>query len=394
MKKDWKYILYLSLIVGLFATIRLLSPKQYDWSVTLSHEDKNPFGTYALNTLLSSLTKAHVKNTYKTVYELKDSLTAQETILIIATGFNAAKEDTEVLLEKINNGATAFISANYFSGALADSLGIATYDNLFKDKELFTREDTATLHLTNLHFDSTEVFPFLRDNIHNYFGQIDSVKALVAARNEIGQPVTVVIKHGKGNLILNSTPMVFTNIHLLSKKNHQFAAGLLSYLPTDKTIWRTEFYHVGRMEAGSPLRFILNNEPLRWAYYLALASLLVFMVFEAKRKQRIIPIIRPLANSTLEFVATIGNLYYQKGDHKNMAEKKISFFLEQVRTQFYLNTFDRDHRFIETLSKKSGHDHQETVALIQLIKTIGQKNKIGADELKELNLRIEKFWTK
>jgi hypothetical protein len=293
MSKDWKYILYLSLIIGVFVAIRLLSPKQYDWSITLSHEDKNPFGTFAFNSLLPDLVSSPVKNSYKTIYELKDSLTDQQTILIIATSFNPQKEDTEVLLEKVNSGATAFISANYFNGALADSLGIDNYDNLFKNKELFVNEDTATLHLTNARFDSTEMFSFRRDNIHNYFGRLDSVKSTVVARNEIGQPVSVVIHHGKGKLLLNCTPMVFTNIHFLSKENHKFAEGLLSYLP-EKEILRTEFYHVGRMEAGSPLRFILTNEPLSWAYYLALVSLLIFMFFEAKRKQRIIPIIRPL----------------------------------------------------------------------------------------------------
>jgi hypothetical protein len=30
----------------------------------------------------------------------------------------------------------------------------------------------------------------------------------------------------------------------------------------------TEYYHLGRMESTTPLRFILTNEPLRWGYYI------------------------------------------------------------------------------------------------------------------------------
>ena len=55
MNKDWKYILYLSIVIGVFVVVKLMSPKQYSWNVTLAHESKDPYGTYALNNLLPSL---------------------------------------------------------------------------------------------------------------------------------------------------------------------------------------------------------------------------------------------------------------------------------------------------------------------------------------------------
>ena len=71
MRKDWKYILYLALIIGIFVIAQMSRAKQYDWTITFSHEDKNPFGTKALNDLLE--TKGiNLKNSYKTLYELKD----------------------------------------------------------------------------------------------------------------------------------------------------------------------------------------------------------------------------------------------------------------------------------------------------------------------------------
>lgn len=392
MGKDWKYIIYLTLIVGVFVAIKLLSPKQYNWSITFSHEDKNPFGTYALNRLLPELTQNGLNNSYRTLYELKDSIKNQEIIFIVASRFNAQKPDVDVLLEKVTNGATAFISSNYFSGALADTLGLTTYDDLF-DNDTFIKEDTSALHLTYINSDTVTRFQYRRENIHNYFGRLDSVSSTVLARNDWNKPIAVKLNYGKGNLILNCTPLVFTNIHLLSKNNNEFASALLSYLPLEK-VWRTEFYHLGRMEAGSPLRFILNNEPLSWAYYIAIISLLVFMVVEAKRKQRIIPILPPLANSTLEFVGTIGNLYYQKRDHKNIAEKKITFFLEQVRNHYFINTFHRDENFVTTLAKKSGHSLTAVNGLVKLINEISTRQQITAEELKNLNQQLEKFWSK
>ena len=76
------------------------------------------------------------------------------------------------------------------------------------------------------------------------------------------------------------------------------------------------------------------------------------MVFEMKRKQRIIPVINPLANTTLEFVGTIGDLYYQSAEHKNIAEKRIHFLMDQIRAKYWINTDKLDEIFIQTLSPK------------------------------------------
>jgi hypothetical protein len=198
------------------------------------------------------------------------------------------------------------------------------------------------------------------------------------------------MKIGKGNLILNSTPLIFSNIYLLSSINHEFVSKTLSYLPKEDVTW-TEYYHLGRMEASTPLRFILTNEPLRWAYYITLISILLFMVFEMKRRQRIIPIIKPLSNTTLEFVSTIGNLYFQSAEHKNIAEKRIHFFMDQIRSKYWLNTAHLDDAFIQALTKKTGKQEDDVRGLINAMISIRSKEKISAEELIELNKRIEIF---
>jgi hypothetical protein len=219
------------------------------------------------------------------------------------------------------------------------------------------------------------------------------VKAAVLVKNDFYQPVTVRIKKGKGTIILNCTPIIFTNIYLLANQNHDFISSSLSYLPQGRTYW-TEFYHVGRMEAATPLRFILNNEPLRWAYYLSIISLLLFMIFEAKRKQRIIPVIRALPNTTMEFISTIGNLYYQRGDHKNIADKKIQFFFDYIHAHYFMATTQRDELFISTLSRKSGVGEETVKPLIDSINRIINSKNIEQKELESLNRLLEKFYEK
>src|SRR5690606_4234179 len=132
-------------------------------------------------------------------------------------------------------------------------------------------KDTAYLHFVNPSLDTSMYFYYRRDNIYNYFNRFDTTRTTVLARNDLGNPVSLLVKWGKGNIYLNSTPLAFTNIYLLSQDNHAFVAGSFSYLPVDDLQW-TEYYHLGRMESRTPLRFILTNEPLSWAYYLTIIS--------------------------------------------------------------------------------------------------------------------------
>lgn len=389
MKQDWKYILYITLAIAVYAIVQLSAPKQYDWRITFSHQDKNPYGAFALHELLPALF-TNVSHSYKTIYEVEDSLSPHGSIFIVATNFSADEEDTKVLFRHVHNGGSAFISAQHFWGSFADSLGVSTYDYLFQVGGLMGKEDTSIIRFANPRLDTTLEFSYRRDNVHNYFNSFDTTRTTVIAKNDYEYPVAIRIKYGKGNFILNSTPLALTNIYLLSEENHRFISDMLSYLPSDKVLW-TEYYQMGRMETSTPLRFILSSEPLRWAYYIAIAAILLFMAFEMKRRQRIIPVIKPLGNTTLEFVSTIGNLYYQNGDHKNIAEKKILFFLDQIRSRFWLNTNRLDDAFTTSLAKKSGKDQEEVRKIVDTINNIRSQPSISADELLDLNTKIESF---
>jgi hypothetical protein len=395
--KDWRYIAYVAGAIGLFLLVKLTSPKQYDWTVSLAHDDKNPFGALALYELLpTQFSKVDLKLSGQTFYEVKDSLVNNETVIILSSNFTGDKSDTDALLEYVAGGRTVFISAQYFWGHFSDTLNIATSDYFFSDATTITGQqdllrDTATLRFANHRLDSTVLYSYKRDNIHNYFESFDTTRTTVIAKNDHNKPVTIYVKWGKGNFILNSTPLVFSNIYLMSSAHTaEFAEKTFSYLPNKNIAW-TEFYQLGRNESRTPLRFILTNEPLRWAYYITLGSIMLFMIFEAKRKQRTIPILKPLANTTLEFVSTLGNLYYQKGNHKNIAEKKIQFLMEQIRTKYWLQTSRIDDVFLTTLSSKSGQPLEDVLHLFRTIKSIQSSPVVTAGQLMELNQKIEKF---
>lgn len=393
VRKDWKYILYLSSAILIYLALKLLSPRNLDWTITYHHNDKNPFGAYALDQLIDNLfPQQPVKQSYYTIYELLDTIQEPVNFLSISTEFAPGKEDAEVLLKNIEKGGAAFISAQYFYGDFADTLSLYTSDYFFNSdfNHLFDRNDTTRINFANPQLKGHRKYSFPRKNLHNYFDEVDTLRTQIVATNDLGLAVTVKVSWGKGYLYLNSTPLAFTNAYLLHKQNAEFASLSLSHLPNRTTYW-TEFYHLGRMEARTPLRFILTTEPLKWAYYITIFSILIFMIFEARRRQRIIPVVKPLTNTSLEFTQTIGNLYYQAADHKNIAEKRIAFFLEQLRSIHGINAHHVSDETLKTISRKTGNPEEDVQKLFLIIQTIQEKKQISETELKELNKRLDHF---
>ena len=96
-------------------------------------------------------------------------------------------------------------------------------------------------------------------------------------------------------------------------------------------------------EEGSPLRYLLANRPLRWALYLALATVVAFILFSARRHQRVIPVIKPPVNHMMNFVKRIGGIYYKRHDNVDLLIKKYVTFSNELRTKAMINVDDYDH---------------------------------------------------
>ena len=393
MKRENKYIAILSGFLVLFVVVQFFGPKPLDWTPTFLARDKNPFGAFVCHSLLVPFFngKKIVTNNL-TIYELQDSISSGESIISLSNRFDPDDEAAKTLLSKVDSGSFAFISAYTFTGKLADTLKLYTSDVYFSG--LATpgggTKDTTDLKLV-LPNTEKKGYYYRLENVSFFFSTLDSLnaRAFVVSTNAWGKPVTLRIPWGKGQFILNTTPLAFTNNYLLYENNYEYAEQTLSFLPATKTWW-TSYYQLGRLESETPLRFILTNEPLRWAYFIVVIGLMLFILFESKRKQRMIPIVLPLTNTTLEFVKTIGNMYLQAHDHKAIAEKMIAFFLDQVRSNYYLSLETGD-AFVEKVAKKSGNSLASAERLFALIKVIQSSTFISEQMLLELNEQMESF---
>lgn len=448
--KDKKIIILIVVIVLLlfglsFAKSR--APKPVDWSPTFINTKTDPYGTYITYQLLSNIfEKKNIKATRIPVYNnLKknvdeyylqdeesytqnaaedytlteneyyqeedlidddeysindiDTVIAEEydptawfhemenlsdttSYIFINSHFTIDKLSLEYLLEFVGLGNNVFISAETIDQQLLDTLNIKSDIQYFQTDTIYNMID----------------YPSKKYRFGNVTGQMkfntDSCKYSLRplAFNNKKDTVFIDINYGKGHIYLHALPTAFANVNMLQTEKYDFGFRCLSYLPPNSKIIWDEYLKQGAINEGSEFRAMLNNPPLRIALYIILGGLILFMIFRAKRTQRVIPVINPPVNSSLEFLDTISNLYYKKSDFNTIVAKRQAYFLDFIRKNYYLSTEVIDDNFINVLSAKSMMDKEKLNELFSLYQNMATLAFIPSDMFLKYNSLLEEFY--
>jgi hypothetical protein len=383
------YLIISAVIMVVYVVAQYYKPKPTDWTPTYVKEDKIPFGLYILYNEIGSLfPKTVVRSTQEPVYNTLKGINYQNSnYLLVAGSLDLDKEDYKELESYLRNGNDIFIATFELGQVLRGRLKIKT--NVVYG---ITETNSVPINFVNPDLRRPKPYIFDKGLGDQYFSSFDSSKVTVLGKNQKGQANFIRYSYGKGNLYLLPNPQLLTNYNLIRPDGADYAAKALSYLDVRPTLLWDERYVKGNMDDASLFRVIFKNEKLRWAYYTALISLLIFVLFEIKRRQRIIPIIEPLKNSSVDFVKVVGSVYYEQRDNTDISHKKISYFLEFIRTNYRLKTQELDREFAETLIAKTGLESVLIYSLIQLMDTIMRSKKVPDHQLISLNRSIEHFY--
>ena len=434
----------IALVVLLIVTTIVIDankPKPIDWNPTYRIHDKIPFGLYVFNQEIDKLLKkdtiTRITNSafeyfnydeyldsdyqYNSDEEIiVDTLTQPDTIqtdsvaieeeiyntthdsvtfneeeetyyaytgslLSISESYNIDDNSTEELLRFAASGNAVFIASKDFSKMLQDSLHFNTNSEMML-------KDSTQVWLANKNFKNTK-YTLNTGASNTFFQKIDTLKTTVLGyhKNNKKNVVNFVkIPYKKGFFYLNTQPAFFTNYHLLKNNHHTYVENVMSYLPSGQLYWlvKTPYDEA----SNSIMRYVLNQPALKWAWYLLLLGLIIFIIFNAKRKQRIVPILMPLPNTTVDFTKTIGNLYYQEGNHQNLIDKKIIYFLEKIRSEYHIDTTVLDEKFIEKLHQKTGKNIADITTVVRLINYQRKSyNQSIESDLIDINNAMEKI---
>lgn len=315
--------------------------------------------------------------------------------------FTPDKYDVEELLRFVQEGNTAFIAAYGFSDDLADTLRFGTGSML---TEAVAKDTTGQLTLKAVSLNSTPVINFVNPNLrrktdfvykekwasNNAFITFDTTKCVVLGKNEQGYANFIRMPFGKGQIFLHTIPDVFSNYNVSDSLTAPYAFRAFSYLPKQRTIW-DDYYKDGFTLGRDSRRVILADESLRTAYLIIAALLVLWIIFGARRRQRIIPIVKPLQNTTLEFVEVVGTLYYHQHNTADIMHKKITYFLESIRTRFYIRTQVFDDHFMMRVAALSGVSELQVRELFGEIGRLQHYMTVQDSDLKRLEQLMWEF---
>ncbi|MBL7828877.1 MAG: DUF4350 domain-containing protein [Saprospiraceae bacterium] len=362
-------IIFLVLLLGAaFYFLREQGNSKYNWMESswrkkdgYSEKSEQPYGTYIAHRLLKSYLpgKKLVDLEKNVADELpSESLSSGDNYIFIGEALFLDSLSTDRLLKFVAAGNTAFISSktipfdlmNYIYYTECEDAPWGDYGS-FQDSL-----SSLSLRTPALPDSTVEVFFAIQNQRHRYnFHYIaDEVFCDSLPQHPLGYIKGDWVNfaefpHGKGRFLLHTTPLAFSNFTLLRPETRPYAEGVWSHLSEGTIYWDAASRipeSVGRRRNGSwynrnleeehPLTYILKQKSLAWAWYLLAGTAGLWLLFRAKRRQRIIPVLKPNENSSYEFISTIAHLHFREKNYQSLSEQGMKLFLSHLRDRYGL----------------------------------------------------------
>lgn len=360
-------------------------------------KDKKAGGAYAAFKMLPQL---FIRNSVQVVtkpfartFDKDSELKFRNNVyILVADRLFTTESDIEAMLDYVSRGNELFIAVNTPDPLLEKHLKFVTVESnnmQLKKEGVVQRYADETIPM-----DTSFSYPGRVSG--SYFSAVDSNTTSILGYNYKNKPDFIRIAYRGGFIYLLLNPYTFTNYFLLHKQNVKALETQMSYLISDAgNVYWDDFYnnqHSAQSGDFSEWQVLMRYASMRWALWLSVILLLLYVVFESKRRQRIIPDKPAVNNTSLEFVDAIGQLYYQQHNNYNLAHKMIIHFMEYIRSSYYLNTNVLNDEFIASLARKSLVPEGDIRALLQMVHNIQLEENISDDDLKDFYNRIQQFY--
>lgn len=359
-------VVAIALIGAMFYFVYESSKAKFDWEESgwekKGYDEKSaqPYGTQIVHRLLERFFegKKLLDIRKEVARELAvDTSSIGDNYVFIGEAMYLDSIGTKQLLDFVAAGNTAFIS----SKSIPVDLMSAVYMNAceeapWNDYEM-QEDSTALLSLrTPTLPDSSTEFFYARQNkpqpyhwhyIEDYYF-CDSLSQYPLGYLNQEWVNFAAFPHGKGRFLLHTNPIAFTNFSLSRPETRPYVSGVFSHLSNGNIYWDAISRipeEVGRRRNGSsnrslaeehPLTYILKQPALAWAWYLIVAMAITWLIFRAKRRQRVIPVLPKNENSSYEFISTIAHLHFREKNYAGLSAQGMRHFLSQLRERYGL----------------------------------------------------------
>lgn len=423
------------LSVGILAVVALAyfvftnGKDKHDWTETYTQNERDPYDVYVISEMLKSY---FPKNKFKSLkYESEDRLPSDpdnvSSYVFIGNVPYYDSLEIEELLSFVANGNEAFIS----SVSLPRNLVVELYARDCADLDVFYSEEEedytfdhpnywsgySSYHNKDIEarFSHPELktengYQFkhrYKDKERKYFWKFideytfcsDAIDYDILGRIGLDSLNYIRVAHGNGHFLIHTNPLVFTNFQMINPEGLEYAGKVFSHLPEGDIYWDEANktpdlpdFNPPRTFSQGPLQYILSQKSLRWAWYTGLILVLLYVLFRAKRRQRIIPVLPENTNTSLEYIKTIGRLYFQQNEHKKLAHQEMKLFLYYLREHYNIPTQNLDENFVDKVAIKSEVPKEEIKKIIKTWKKIEKSPSISEHTLIFFHGKVDDFY--
>lgn len=447
MKTMKIYIIGFAAFTALLVWLNMHAPQRFIWDPTYAHIDKNPFGCAAFDSVMGQTLRHGYSVSTKSLHELSLDTTPQ-TVLMLGRMLNLSKKHADDIDRILKRGGNVVMVAQN-SLYVNDSLLKARYGMCMSDgyryfnlstlrKQLADKNPLAFINLycvkqggydecklrilrslvsasvtvddsiggrkvpymplayvtdADYYASETDDDEWEADSVDVDSAMVDDVASDMKQPYDTLSWMAVERNLYRGKLIMASTPLLFTNYGILDRAGNVYLMRLMSRVgnvPVVRMDGDAELTINGERkepEAQSPLHFFLQHPPLRWAIYLTLATVLLFYIVTARRRQRVIPVVRGKRESELEFARLVSKLYLHCHDNADLVCKKRALFADALRSALDVDIFDRkaDAVSVATIAACTGQDAERIKALLLDLRLVGEGEvKMSDKEMKRL----------
>jgi len=352
-----------------------------------------PYGTFVAYRDLSHIfPNADIKISGESMSKISLQGGTKKALIYIGHVADPDEQELAAMMRFLGDGNHIFISALHFGDSLLHALSIRTepgYEPPYNARD--------SLRVSVLQPGTSDSFSYAYPGVimDTYVSTLDSQYATILGKDMKGRPNIIKFRYkGGGTLIVHFAPLALTNYFLLHKKNIGYYDNTLSYIPrdVDEVLWDERWRYGSDNGSFSALGFIKKIPALWSALMLLLLVLLMVYLFESKRRQRIVPVIEGLRNNSLDFVQTIGRLYYQRRDNQNLVGKMAAHFQDYIRNKYNIAVHMSDETFVDRLSWKTGVSKESLSILTGELGRLQQTRAVSDQELLALNKKLEEFY--
>jgi hypothetical protein len=412
VKRTLTYLLIAVLagaIILLFVVGKSKAARAFDDRITLKRQDKRPYATYVAYQQLPYIfpqAKIRVTRNEPGGWDSVSNFDNRQAYICITDRFGADEAELNRLMEFARTGNDVFISARYISSSMDDLLRCGSNSSEYSG---MLGEDVQEVRfsLSTPPFTDTVHYAYPGKSFYSYFTQVDNTRSQILGTDENGHPNFIRLQTGMGFFYIHLEPLAFSNYFLLHEQNIGYYEKVLSLIRPDvrSIIW-DEYYinkkpsydQSGKQKGWMSVLMNMQNaegeKPFRAAFWLLICLGILYVLLEMRRRQRIIPVIRKPSNDSLDFVKTIGRLYYDRSDHRNLCRKMSAYFLEFVRSNYKLTTGNLNEDFIRLLHYKSGVAENEIRGIVSFIQQLDQGANVNERQLAAFHKQLESFYQK